>query len=189
MLQHAEHSFTAPLLSDSLLRGSSEQPSLNWYALNVRRRMEKVAATCLEGKGYEYLLPVQRVKTQWSDRVKESERALFPGYMFCRFDPRERVPLLTTPGVLSIVGFGKELVPVLDSEMEALGRIVNSQHEAQPCPFVANGEMVEITAGPLKGLQGLVTEGGSGLRVIVSVELLQRSVSVHVQSTDIRRCA
>src|SRR3954451_5116927 len=187
MLQHVETPFTLPLFSESLGQGSTEHCSLKWYALNVRRRMEKVAAACLEGKGYQYLLPVQRVKTQWTDRVKESERPLFPGYMFCRFDPRERVPLLTTPGVLSIVGFGKEPVPVMDSEMEALARIVKSQHEAEPCAFVAKGEKVEITAGALKGLQGLVTEVGSGLRVIVSVELLQRSVSVHVQSTDIRR--
>jgi transcription antitermination factor NusG len=179
---------SSPLLPIAFEEGMGEHSSLKWYALNVRRRMERVAATCLEGKGYEYLLPVQRVKTQWSDRVKESERALFPGYIFCRFDARERVPLLTTPGVLSIVGFGKELVPVMDFEMEALARIVNSQQEVQPCAFVAKGEKVEIMAGPLKGLQGLVTEAGNGLRVIVSVELLQRSVSVHVQSTDIRPC-
>lgn len=188
MLQQAETHCALPLFPNSLGEDFPGDDSLKWYALNIRRRMEKVAATCLEQKGYQYLLPVQRVKTQWSDRVKQSERPLFPGYMFCRFDARERVPLLKTPGVLSIVGFGKEPVAVLDSEMEALSRILSSQQQAEPCPFLAKGERVEIVTGALKGLQGLVTEIGSGLRVVVSVELLQRSVSVHVQSSDIRRC-
>src|SRR5262252_6549816 len=83
-----------------------------WYALYVRKRFEKVVARNLRGKGYEEFLPLYRRANRWTDRIKEIEFPLFPGYVFCRFNPFDRLPILTIPGVSAIVGFGKNFIAV-----------------------------------------------------------------------------
>ncbi|MDQ6708172.1 MAG: hypothetical protein M3Z85_19625, partial [Acidobacteriota bacterium] len=89
------------------------EPELHpWFALRIRSRFEKTTATILRGKGYEEFSPSYRSKRQWSDRMKEVDLPLFPGYMFCRFNPLDRFPILCTPGVVSIVGIGKIPRPV-----------------------------------------------------------------------------
>src|SRR5438876_2799562 len=82
-----------------------------WYALQVRPRFEKVVALHLQHKGYEEYLPVYRSRRRWSDRIQEVEFPLFPGYIFCKFDVRQRLPILVIPGVMSVVGIGKSPTP------------------------------------------------------------------------------
>src|SRR5579859_2892809 len=76
-----------------------------WFALQVRMRHEALVTAHLNGKGYEWFLPLYKSRKRWSDRVKETELPLFPGYLFCRFDPQNRLPILKTPGVTQIVGY------------------------------------------------------------------------------------
>src|SRR5215475_11326606 len=102
---------------------SAEEGKL-WYALNVRTRFEKVVARNLKSKGYEEFLPVFRRSNHWSDRVKELELPLFPGYVFCRFNPFDRLPILTIPGVNGVVGFGKRLLPVDEDELHAVRAVI-----------------------------------------------------------------
>src|SRR5437016_11411375 len=90
---------------------SEEQP---WFGLRVRSRSEQMAATALAGKGYKPFLPVYKVARRWTDRVKRVDMPLFPGYVFCRFDPQRRLPILITPGVVSVVGIGKAPAPIDD---------------------------------------------------------------------------
>src|SRR5215471_16772080 len=98
-----------------------------WYALQVYQRLEKITALLLNQKGFDLFLPTYTVKRRWSDRVKVVEQPLFPGYLFCRLDARQRwLPVLTTPGVMSIVGTGKEPIAIPESEIEAVRRIVRS---------------------------------------------------------------
>ena len=80
---------------------------LPWYALRIQSRLASFASTTLRGKGYQEFLPLYRSRRRWSDRTKELELPLFPGYLFCQFDVNDRLPILTTPGVIGIVGFGK----------------------------------------------------------------------------------
>src|SRR5437016_10714349 len=91
-----------------------------WFVLMVRNRWEKSAAHCLARKGFECLLPISRQRHQWSDRWKEVEVVLFPGYLFCRLDPERRLPVLTVPGVLSIVGTRSGFTPVGRDEIAAV---------------------------------------------------------------------
>ncbi|MBZ5678031.1 MAG: NusG-like protein [Acidobacteriia bacterium] len=158
-----------------------------WYALQVRAGMEKIASAALGGKGYEDFLPLYAVQRRWSDRVKEVEVPIFPGYLFCRFDPLDRlVPVLTTPGVSRIVSAGRTPIPVVEEEIEALHRIVHSGLVAEPWPFLSAGCHIAIDRGPLAGLDGVLTRLDGGHRLVVSVSLLQRSVAVQVDRAWVR---
>jgi hypothetical protein len=78
-----------------------------WFALRLRSKYEKITATHLRERGYEEFAPSYKVEKRWSDRTKQIDQFLFPGYLFCRFDPHDRLPILTAPGVVDVVGFGK----------------------------------------------------------------------------------
>src|SRR5713226_1928435 len=147
-----------------------------WFALQVKSRYENSVATHLAGKGYEWFLPLQKSRRRWSDRIKEIEQPLFPGYVFCRFDPLARLPILITPGVIRIVGIGKTPIPIEDSEILSIQTIVKSGLPSQPWPFLQIGERVRIDSGPLEGLEGILLQSKANHRLVVSVTLLQRSV-------------
>lgn len=157
--------------------GQSQPP---WFALQVRSRAEKSVASQLEGRGYEICLPAQQLRRQWSDRIRMVEMPLFPGYVFCRFNPNDRLPVLTTPGVMQVVGFGKGPQPVDEADMCAVQAIVASGLPVQPWPFLRSGDRVRIHCGSLRDVEGILLELRGSFRVIVSVPLLQRSVSVEI---------
>jgi transcription antitermination factor NusG len=150
-----------------------------WFAISVTPRKEKVTAQTLRAKDYEEFLPLYTVRRNWSDRVKAVALPLFPGYVFCRFDPEFRLPILKIPSVNQIVGFGKTPHPVEDAEVDALQRICKTGVQAVPCPYMTVGAKVTILQGPLKGLEGIMMEPKE-TRLVVSVTLLQRSVSVEL---------
>jgi transcription antitermination factor NusG len=152
-----------------------------WYALQIQSRLGTTASTVLRGKGYEEFLPMYSSSRQWSDRVKKVELPLFPGYLFCRFDPSDRlVPILTTPGVIGIVSAGRTPLSVAETEIEDVRTVLRSGLAAQPWPFLGVGSRVYMEAGPLAGLEGMVTNADKIYRLVVSVSLLQRSVAVEI---------
>src|SRR5712692_1380824 len=116
--------------------------SLSWFALRIRSRYEKTAATLLGGKGYELFLPLLKSRRRWSDRIMELELPLFPGYLFCRFNPLNRLPILVTPGVIQVVGIGRSPVPVDEAEIAAIQKAVQSELPRQPWPFLQVGGRV-----------------------------------------------
>ena len=151
-----------------------------WFALRIRSRCEKNVAAILKEKGFEVFLPLYRCRRRWSDRIKETEEPLFPGYLFCRFDLQKRLPILITPHVILIVGSGKMPVPVDDTEIAALQSIVDSGLQAWPWPFLRLGQTVRVLQGPLNGVEGTLVAFKTGHRLVVSVTLLQRSVAVEI---------
>jgi transcription elongation factor/antiterminator RfaH len=155
-------------------------PSLSWFALQVRTRKEGLVATHLEGQGYECLLPLYKSSRKWSDRVKEVEQPLFPGYLFCRFDFQNRRPLVVTPGVLQIVGIGKTPTPIAEAEIAAVQMAQASGLPSQPWPYIEVGERVRVNYGNLSGLEGILINFKGNHRVVLSVTLLQRSVAMEV---------
>jgi len=158
-----------------------------WYAIRVKSKQEKVVSAALGGKGYEKFLPLYRSRRQWSDRVNELDLPLFPGYLFCRFDVRGRLlPILTTPGVVAIVGAGKVPVAIADDEIAAIRAVLCSGLLPQPCPFLSVGAKVHIEHGPLMGIQGIVTNSDKKCTLVISVALLQRSVSVEIDRDFVR---
>jgi transcription antitermination factor NusG len=152
----------------------------SWFALAVRPRYEKTAARSLRAKSIEEFLPLYRARRQWCDRVKELERELFPGYVFCRLSWAERLAALSAPGVLSIVGFGGRAAPIDDREIEAVRAIVNSGHAVEPWAYLNVGQRVRVTEGCLAGVTGIVLRQKDVCRVLVTIELLQRSVAVEI---------
>ena len=160
---------------------------LAWYALRLRPKSENLASATLRGKGYEEFLPMYRSRRRWSDRVKELDLPLFPGYLFCRFDVQDRLlPILTTPGVISIVGAGKTPVAVSDEEIAAVQAIVRSGLPAQPWPCLTVGSRVFIERGPLAGFEGIALSVDKAFRLVVSIPLLQRAIAVEIERDWIR---
>jgi transcription antitermination factor NusG len=142
----------------------------------------------LRGKGYDPFLPSYRVKRHWSDRVKETELPLFPGYVFCRLDSQNRLPVLTATGVVGIVGIGKTPAPIEEREIEAIRAVIRSGLAARPWPFIHQGDKVRVEHGPLRGVEGVVTSADDGERLVVSVTLLQRSVAVEMNHGWLSAC-
>jgi len=134
----------------------------------------------LPGRGYTEFLPLYRTGRAWSDRIKELHLALFPGYLFCRFDPDNRLPVLSTPHVHLIVGVGRTPVPVDESEIRAVQLICNSGLGPSPWPYLRTGQRVRIEGGPLFGVEGILIGVKNSRRLVVSVTLLQRSVAVEI---------
>ena len=157
-----------------------------WFAVQTRSRYENLVATLLRGKGFESFLPIYKSRRRWSDRIKELELPLFPGYLFCRFNPLDRFPILVTPGVMQVVGVGKNPIPVDDLEIAALEAAIRSGLPRQPWPFLQIGQKVRIECKPLCGLEGILVEFKGRHRLVLSVTLLQRSVAVEVDDTWIR---
>jgi transcription antitermination factor NusG len=158
-----------------------------WFALSVRCRYEKIVATFLDNKGYERLLPLYKLRRRWSDRIKESEAPLFPGYLFCRFDIHDRLPVLIIPGVHHIVGGTKTPTPVDIAEIEALRAVVHTGLPRQPWPFLQIGDRVRVEYGSLAGVDGILLQTKNRHRLILSVTLLQRSVAVDIDSAWVTR--
>jgi len=160
---------------------SLSSSTLPWFALQTRPRWERYVSNALENKGYEPFLPLYMCRRLWSDRIKEIEFPLFDGYVFCRLNLEERrTPVLTTPGVRQIMGIGRIPVPIPDSEIDAVRSIVASGLAAQPWPSIQVGQRVRIRLGSLAGVEGIYAASKKRHQVVVTVELLNRSVAVEV---------
>lgn len=152
-----------------------------WRALTVRSRHEKVASESLRGRGLEEFLPLYRSKRAWSDRSKVVDLPLFPGYVFCRIADAQRVLAVSSPGVTSIVGFGGKDAEVAEHELDGVRRMLTAGVPLEPWPYVRAGNVVEIRTGPLTGLRGEVVREKGLWRLVVNVEMLQRSVSAELE--------
>jgi len=157
-----------------------------WFALRVRSNYERIAELHLRDRGYVQFAPSYKVERQWSDRKKEIDRFLFPGYVFCRLDYHDRLPVLTIPGVVDVVGFGKTPASIPEEEIERIQRLVESGLLVKPWPFLEVGQTVLIERGPLAGMEGILAEEKGQCRLVVSVHLLKRSVAAEVDRTWVR---
>jgi transcription antitermination factor NusG len=161
----------------------------NWYAVRVRSNYERVVQTGLRSIGFEEFLPVYRVKSRWTDRVKEIERPLFPGYIFGRFDAVKRLPVLMLPGVVHIIGDSRGPISVDETELNAVRRFVESALPLAPWPYLAEGEAVRVEHGALSGLEGIVLRVKDRVRLVISLTLLQRSIAVELDRECVRPVA
>jgi transcription antitermination factor NusG len=151
-----------------------------WYALTVKPRHEKAAAQNLRLRGLEDFLPLYNARRVWSDRIQTVALPLFTGYIFCRFTSREWLQVLNTPGVSTIVGFGRQPAPISDGEINAIQTMVNSGMPIEPWPYIQAGDTVEIVGGALAGVRDIALREKGVDRVVVNVELLRRSVAVEI---------
>lgn len=155
--------------------------ALPWYGIRTRSNYEKVTEIALRGKGYEPYLPLySRRRRRADDVMVETELPLFPGYVFCRFESQKRLPILMTTGVVSVLGFGKEPAPIPDDEIEAIKAVLRSGLPSEPCGYLREGQRVRVTHGSLEGVEGILLKKKNQFRMVVSVTMLQRSISVEI---------
>ena len=155
---------------------------MNWYALHVRSQCERKVRDALDRQRIEQYLPLYTERTRLCDRNKTAERVLFPGYVFGRFEPETRRQVLDVPGLVSILGVGNRPEPLPEAEIEMVRRIVDSGAAVTPVPYLAAGQVVRIDRGALQGVEGVVVRMKNELRVVVSVNLLRRSVAAELDT-------
>jgi transcription antitermination factor NusG len=159
----------------------------SWFAIYTKHQHEKLAAGSLTYKGFEVFLPLYTAVRQWSDRTKELSLPLFPCYLFLRGGIGQRLSILTTPGVLGLVGFGGEAAVVPEVEIEALRRAIVEGARIEPHPFLKCGDWVRVKCGPLEGIEGVLVRHKGRSRLVLSVELVQKSAAVEVDAWVVER--
>ncbi|MDE3198084.1 MAG: UpxY family transcription antiterminator [Acidobacteriota bacterium] len=151
----------------------------------VRTRCEKSVASILDQKNLETFLPLQKARKRWSDRVKTTDTPLLPNYLFCRFDPGARIHVLTTSGVISVLGGPLGPIPVEQSEIESLRTLCREERELTPVAYIPPNHKVRIEHGPLTGVEGTVVCVRNHFRLVVSISLLHRSVLAEVDMDSV----
>ena len=159
--------------------------AVHWYALRTRSRHEKRVREQLEARGIEPFLPLVDRWRQWKDRRKRVAFPLFPGYCFARFPLSQRVTVLTTQGVVQILGNQDGPVPVPEAEVEAVRRLVESTLPYDPHPYLTEGMQVEVIRGPLAGVRGLLLRKGARARMVIGVSLIHQGASVELDAFDV----
>jgi transcription antitermination factor NusG len=157
----------------------------DWYAVYTRHQHEKTAAESLSNNGIEVFLPTYGSVRKWKDRTKHLQLPLFPCYLFLRGGLDRRVKILSTPGVYSFVGIGGQPAAIQETEIDAIRKAVNSGLRAEPFPFLQCGDRVRVKAGPLMGIEGILIRKKSSFRLILSAELLQKSIAVEVDAFSV----
>lgn len=158
-----------------------------WFALQTIAGRERVASAILQHKAYEVFFPMCQPDGHGTDqrtagRHRSVIRPLFPGYLFCRFNTAAKGLIVTTPGIVRIVGSGREPVPLDDAEIEGIQRIVHSGMRTARCNYLQTGQSVTIVDGPLRGLQGTFVREHARDQIVVRVHLLRRAVAVQVDA-------
>jgi transcription antitermination factor NusG len=159
------------------------QDSKQWFALKVRTGGEATAAAALTQRGFEVYSPTRQERRRYSDRMKVVHVAMFPGYVFCRFDIARRTPILGSPGVEYIVGFSGEPMPISYSEMSGIRRLIELGAEVTPTFEV--GQRVRVTHGPLEGVEGILLCDSKGSRLTVAIQLLMRSATLQISNAEL----
>jgi transcription antitermination factor NusG len=163
---------------------SPQSVEYNWYVAYTCGRHEKYLAEQCEQHGITAFLPLYAVQRQWKQRRAKVLLPLFPSYVFVRMALAERFRVLALPGMVSLVSFQGLPAVVPDNQIEALRKAV-TLGRAEPCAYLKSGKRVRVTAGPLFGLEGIIREMESDVRVIVSFEWMNRSVSIALDATEI----
>ena len=150
-----------------------------WYALKVRTRGEIFIGQCLTRKSVETFVPTYKQARTYTDRIKQIDAPLFPGYIFCRTDIERRLPILKTPGVEYFVSCERIPEPIPKHEIEAIMRVVRDG-QVKPWPYLKQGDRVRVTAGSFTDVEGILSSEKGVDRLVLSITMLQRSVAVEI---------
>jgi transcription antitermination factor NusG len=158
---------------------------LRWYALYTSANREKGVAQQLMGRSIEQFLPLYESMRRWKDRRKLLQLPLFPGYVFVRLALRHRLRVLQIPGVVRLVGSSGMPTPLFDEEIESLRQALENEVRAEPHPYLSRGRRVRIATGPLAGREAIVVRHKGKQRVVISTELIQRSIMLDIDVLDV----
>lgn len=167
----------------------SVDPDTNvpWHALYTRHQHEKTVAELLSNKGFCIFLPLYQATHRWKDRAKVLSMPLFPSYVFVRGGLDRQLQIMTTPGVYTILAVAGRAATIPDAEINAVRRMVEGSLRAEPHPFLKCGDRVRVKSGPLEGIEGILARKKNFVRLILSVELLMKSVAVEVDAWMVER--
>jgi transcription antitermination factor NusG len=162
--------------------------SSQWYALYTRSRFEKKMLGELTDRSIEVFLPMREILSRWKDRKKRIWIPLFPGYIFVNHvdTPANRFRILNIPGAVRFVGLEGHANPIPEEQIQYVRRFLEASIAIDPYPYMQVGTRVEVIAGPLKGIQGILVEKRGRFRFVIQVDLIRQAVSVEIDSSDVR---
>ena len=163
-----------------------KQEEKQWYAIYTRSRHEKVVYELLNDKGVETFLPLRVLLSQWKDRKKKIESPLFPGYLFTRINILDDfTKVITSKGVVKILGTNGTPIPIPTDEIDSVKTLLKSGLKYDPYPFLKSGMKVQVIRGPLQGINGKINERLGKYKLLISIELIKRSISVEIDVKDV----
>lgn len=157
----------------------------NWYALYTAPRHEKLVADQINRHGISCFLPLYRSMRRWKDRRKELAMVLFPGYVFVRMAPQDRLQVLQLPGAVRLVAFNGHPVAMPEQEIELLRSRLSATYFIEPHPYLRVGKRIRVRSGPLQGLEGIIVRMKDRCRLVFSIDLIMRSVAVEVDEDEV----
>jgi transcription antitermination factor NusG len=156
-----------------------------WYAVYTWSRHEKRVARHFEERGINYFLPLYTAIHKWNKRNAEVSLPLFPGYVFVHTSRQNRYLPLAVPGVVHFVGSANSPAEIPAEEIEFLQDAIRLKRKIEPYPYLAPGNRVRITSGPMSGITGIIQRTSTGCRIIISVDMVMRSVAVEVDAASL----
>jgi len=163
----------------------SEYTEPHWYAAHICAQHEKRVSAQLAERSVEHFLPLYESVRRWKDRKMRLQLPLFPGYVFVRLALRDRLRVLQIPSVVRLVGFNGQPTALPEGEIEALQKGLLHPLRAEPHPLLTLGRKVRVRNGPLAGLEGMLVRRKRQCRVVLSVDLIQRSIIVDIDAADL----
>jgi len=165
----------------------TDLPGTHWFAVHTRYQHEQQVNEHLGRKGFETFYPTCSGWRQWSDRKKRASQALFPGYLFVSQIANRRLQVVETPGVCGIVSVAGVPAPIPTTEIDAIRRAVTSSYPVEAHAYLNSGDHVRVVEGPLTGVNGILVRNDKSARLVLTVELLGRSVAVELDAQSVER--
>lgn len=163
----------------------SAGPEVNWYAVYTRSRHEKVVAEALQQRTVEHFLPLYETVRQWKNGRFKVQLPLFPGYLFVHIALADRLRVLQVAGVVRLVGFNGTPAALPSAELQIIRHALEKGIEAEPHRYLKVGQRVRVNSGPMQGLEGILLRRRGRPRVVVSVDLIMRSVALDIDAAEV----
>jgi transcription antitermination factor NusG len=170
----------APHAVDSTSNGER-----HWWAIYTRHQHEKVVADVLSAKGFQVFLPLYDSIRRWKDRQKLLSLPLFPCYVFVCGGLNRPFQILSTPGVHMALTHGDRIAVIPEKEIDAIRRTIQGPFRMEPHPFLRCGDRVRVVRGSLEGVEGILIRKKNQFRLVLSVDMLAKSVAVEIDASDI----
>lgn len=159
----------------------------SWHALYTRHQHERMVAELLSKKDFNVFLPLYAATHRWKDRLKKLSLPLFPSYVFVKGGLDRQLQMMMTPGVYSIVASSGRAAVIPEEQIDAVKRMVDGPLRVEPHPFLKCGDSVRVTAGPLQGIEGILIRKKNLTRLVLSIEMLMKSVAVEIDAWMVER--
>jgi transcription antitermination factor NusG len=172
-------------LLTSQITDAATRETENWWAVYTRHQHEKTVAEMLSAKGFEVFLPLYESIRRWKDRSKKLTLPLFPCYVFVRGGLHRRLQVVTTPGIHMILFHGENVAMIPGVEVETIRKAVEGPFRVEPHPFLKCGERVRVIRGSLQGVEGVLVRKKNLYRLVLSVDMMAKSVAVEIDATDV----